>query len=84
LNSYFGDKDQIMHLVRIKVKSRAQHGPLAPLDQTDPMAVTIRGAHQSPPPSPSPQPSQFRNPVWKLLPFANKVSNIHSYVKQNY
>jgi hypothetical protein len=75
-----------MHLVRIKVKPRAQHGTSTPSDQVDPLAVTIRHGHEVP--TPSPQPPRFKSPVWKLLPFANKVSNMYLYLdlksKQKY
>ncbi len=60
-----------MHLVRIHVKPRAQHGSLSAPDQADPAAVALRHAHGLPVPS-----TQLKNPLWKFLPFPHRVSNL--------
>jgi hypothetical protein len=63
-----------MHLVRIHAKPRVQHGSLSVPDQADPAAVAIRrahGLHTSSGPS-----TRLKNPIWKYLPFADRVSNL--------
>ncbi len=66
-----------MHLVRIHVKPRAQHRPSLTIDQTDPAAVTIRHGHELS--ISSGQSPRFRSPIWQLLPFVSRVSNIYIY-----
>lgn len=61
-----------MHLVRINVKPRAQHGRSSTTDTTDPAVLALRHSHGLP--TPAEKPPQFTSSVWQLLPFAKKVS----------
>lgn len=61
-----------MHLVRIHVKPRPQHGPHLPTDQTDPTAVNIRRGYELP--TRSEQVARWSSSIWQHLPFIGQVS----------
>lgn len=63
-----------MHLVRINVKPRTQHGPSLATDSIDPTTGSIRHGHVVP--TTSEITPRFTNPVWQLLPFTNRVSKL--------
>ena len=69
-----------MHLVRIHVKPRSQHGSPSTIDPADPAAVAIRRAHGS---TVSPvQVARVQSSIWQYLPFVGKVSHAKTYVSQ--
>ncbi len=73
MNNYFSDRHQNMHLVRIHVKPRVQHGHPSIIDQADLPAVSLRREYGLP--TSSERLPQFKSSLWQLLPFVGRVSN---------
>lgn len=61
-----------MHLVRIHVKPRPQHGPHQPADPTDPTAVNIRRGYELP--TRTERVARWSSSIWHYLPFVSQVS----------
>lgn len=68
LNKYLAH----MHLVRIHVKPRPQHGPHQPADPTDPTAVNIRRGYELP--TRTERVARWSSSIWHYLPFVSQVS----------
>ena len=63
-----------MHLVRIHVKSRPQHGPHLPPDPNDPTAVAIRRGYELP--TKSEPVTRWGSALWRSFPFVSQVSSM--------